>query len=113
MFSELPLGTDQNHSKESLESLKNNFLLNNQFIFSFKDDNEQLIALSGNWWLFSFALGTSLNINNRRVVNVSEEIFKDILYYGEHGTSQELAECLRRYLDTQNNPDTEVNLLEI
>ncbi len=108
MFSKIPLGTDQNYNNKDLESLWNNFYDNNTFIFSFKKDN-QLIGVPLDWFFFSFILGSALQIENRAVINSSEEIYKELDRYKKTKDYQSLDENIRWYLES-NLLDSEVNL---
>ncbi len=61
------------------------------------------------WFLFSFVLGSALQIENRAVINSSEEIYKELEGYKKDNDYQSLEQNLRWYLES-NLLNTEVNL---
>ena len=61
------------------------------------------------WFYFSFILGSSLQIENRGIINSSEEIHKELDYYFENNDFQCFNQHLHWYLES-NLLDTEINL---
>ena len=110
MFDKLDLWTDSNRNKESLKNIKNYLLENNHFLFSFKY-GDRLMASITDWSDINLILWSHHTIQNWRVIDSSEQIYTDIIndiknYYDNHA-SENIAQCLCRYLDSKSE-DQEV-----